>query len=818
MSPERFKGKADHRGDIYGLGVTLYELLALQKAFAANDRLQLIEQIANDEPRRLKEINRHIPLDLETIVMKAMDKEPRRRYQHGTELADDLRRFVNDQPIQARRASALERAIRWTRRNKALTAAMLSMLVAIAILIVGTILVWQQRDIAHSNFLEAEKQRLRANRAADSARLEAKSARQAVQKLLTAVGERRLRNVPYMDELRRQLLEDALELNRQFLARSDAESDRREVALAYQRVGEIYTALERLAEARDSLTRARDTWAGLATRQPDNRSAVAALAEVDSDIGDNLMRSGMLEEARVAAERAIGRFESLLRDEPDNADILRGKSVGLQRLAMLKTLVGDNNGAESELRKALAVYDQMRADSRQLPKNRQTQAAVLTSLGELLYSTRRPSEAVEELERARRIFQKLVADFPNERGYQESLGNNANFLGAYYLKIGKLKNAEDSFRMGIEILAKLSTAFPQIPDYRVTKASLTSGLATALAISGEQANALEKFRESAQQLEDLVDDFPKIPNYRFQAANAIRRLGVHYKNIGQAEQAIEPYNKAYAMMESLVQQDETIMERRIDLAELAFLNSTIILIAHPRDPRGEEFAERAVSLAEQVIEVTQNETRHRHKLAKYYVNLAEFRKSAGKITQAEELILKGIDQQRQLVADVPQYEEYRRLLAISMFKLSELYLSNKRLEQAKRWTQECIEVRRLNREKNPQRYDHPLELAMAYIQLGDIEGKSESTQPAVDAYRQAIVICRQGMTAFPENEQFRVHVMFGYEELSSLYQRQQLREDAKSYVDAANALFQREKKRDTPDQRVLDTWRRIESRWQKGIH
>ena len=121
MSPERIRGEGDHRGDIYGLGVTLYELATFRRPFEAADRLQLIDLIARHNPRRPAEINRNIPIDLETIILKAMDPEPRRRYQTAAEMANDLRRFVDDQPIRARRASTVEQMIRWVRRHKAQT-------------------------------------------------------------------------------------------------------------------------------------------------------------------------------------------------------------------------------------------------------------------------------------------------------------------------------------------------------------------------------------------------------------------------------------------------------------------------------------------------------------------------------------------------------------------------------------------------------------------------------------------------------------------------------------------------------------------------
>ena len=117
MPPEAFDGRADQRGDVYSLGLTLYELLAMRPAFDEKERNQLIKRVTTEEPPRLDKLNREIPRDLVTIVHKAIDRETARRYPTAAALAGDLRRFLADEPIQARRASPTERWWRWCRRN-----------------------------------------------------------------------------------------------------------------------------------------------------------------------------------------------------------------------------------------------------------------------------------------------------------------------------------------------------------------------------------------------------------------------------------------------------------------------------------------------------------------------------------------------------------------------------------------------------------------------------------------------------------------------------------------------------------------------------
>ena len=117
MAPERFNGWSDPRSDVYALGATLYELLTLRPAFEESDRVKLIEQVLHESPPPLRQLDRRIPRDLETIVLKALAKEPGERYPTAGQLAEDLRRFVAGRPILARRSSAIERLWRWSQRN-----------------------------------------------------------------------------------------------------------------------------------------------------------------------------------------------------------------------------------------------------------------------------------------------------------------------------------------------------------------------------------------------------------------------------------------------------------------------------------------------------------------------------------------------------------------------------------------------------------------------------------------------------------------------------------------------------------------------------
>jgi serine/threonine protein kinase/WD40 repeat protein len=152
MSPEQALAKRvpiDHRTDVYSLGATLYELLTLQPAFPSEDRQELLRQVASDDPTRPRRLERAIPAELEIIVLKAMEKLPQDRYATAQELADDLRRWLEDRPIQARRPTWRQVAAKWARRHKAaVRAALVSLILAVALLGVSTAVIWRSKQEA----------------------------------------------------------------------------------------------------------------------------------------------------------------------------------------------------------------------------------------------------------------------------------------------------------------------------------------------------------------------------------------------------------------------------------------------------------------------------------------------------------------------------------------------------------------------------------------------------------------------------------------------------------------------------------------------
>ena len=279
MAPERFDGKCDERSDIFSLGVTLYELLALQSPFDAIDRMQLISQIKHSTPPSLRSLNRKVPYDLQTIIEKAMDSQPHRRYRTAHDLAEDLGRFYDGRPILARRVSALEKLWLWSKKNVGLAAALATVLM---LLVAGTI----GSSIAAIEF--------RASR--EEAREQSQLAYDTLNQVLFDI-QQSLAEIPAASGARQRLLQTALEgltkTSEQFIASND--TDRR-LAVALQQ-------LSRLA-----LTTG-------ASGDPD-QSAI--------DFADR------------AARRAVAISNRLMDEQPNNSLAVRDMSISLDCLAAVQ--------------------------------------------------------------------------------------------------------------------------------------------------------------------------------------------------------------------------------------------------------------------------------------------------------------------------------------------------------------------------------------------------------------------------------------------------------------------------------------------------
>ena len=275
-SPEQAlarRGLIDHRSDVYSLGATLYELLTMRPIFDGADRHELLRQIAEQEPRPLREADRSIPDELEMVVLKAVSKEPGDRYATAQDLADDLQRFLEDRPVRARRPSPSEKAFKWARRHRAVVGSALAALVLTAAgLAVATVLTARAYDRERDKANEADVQRARAEESF-------RQARQTVDRF-AQIGEEELAGRPELEPLRRRLLESALAYYQDFLdQRRDDPSTQQELEASRARAERILGELATLmGAARYFPLHRKEVWdeLGLSQEQREALSGIAA--------------------------------------------------------------------------------------------------------------------------------------------------------------------------------------------------------------------------------------------------------------------------------------------------------------------------------------------------------------------------------------------------------------------------------------------------------------------------------------------------------------------------------------------------------------
>jgi serine/threonine-protein kinase len=513
MPPEAFEERSDARGDVYALGLTLYEMLALRPAFAETDRNKLIKQVTSTDPPRLDKVNRAIPRDLVTIVHKAADRDAPHRYPTAGDFAADLQRFLDDEPIHARRVSSLERLARWSRRNRGLAAALSALaLLLLAAAISSSLAAARFQTIAEEKselVNEKEAERQKAVDAKTEAEANFAKARAAVDEYFTKVSESQLLKIPGVQPLRRELLQSALAFYQDFLKeRGDDPALRAELAATYLRVGRINTDLGLEAEARKALMAAIAGYDAALREKSSSAALQEGLADAWEALGDIEYGLGPGHRQRVleAHQKAVALREALARAQPDNFSYQKKLATSYNRLAIGQGWAGQPAQALESYQRSAAIRQELAREHPEDPTLQYGLGELFLNLGGLLQQTNRPQEALAMYLRGQEFYRVACAKLPHVIEYGLDLGIAYQSAAEMYQRLGRNDERLAALQQAAEHLTAMARANPAVPVVHSRSFAALRLLAEVQRQQGRPTDAARSLRQARDAIDRLPGD------------------------------------------------------------------------------------------------------------------------------------------------------------------------------------------------------------------------------------------------------------------------------------------------------------------------
>ncbi len=521
MSPEQVAGRPDEldvRSDVYALGVILFELLAERLPYDLHGHSisEAGSIIRDQEPSRLSSVHSAFRGDIETIVAKALEKEKERRYQSAAEFAEDIRRFLRDEPIVARRASRAYQIRKFAKRNKAIVGGIAAVFLTLVLGIIGT-------SIALVRATKAEAVALQRFDESRRSAAKATAVSSFLQEMLASVDPAKAlgREVT----IRQSLDEAAAKIDSGFLAdQPELESELRAT------IGTTYLAIGRYAEAEPPLR------AALETRRAIYRDPHSDVANSLDNLAAVLMAQGRHGEAEVLLRESLDMLQQLhgnkhvavasalqglgaafrSQGKYDEAEPMYRGALAIRRellggdhldvaqsinsLALLLQNKNDLPAAESLFRDALAIRRKLLGDTHPVV------ADALNNLANLLHLRANDSEAEELLEEALEMRKKVLgAEHPQ---FAQSLNNFALFL----YDTEDYAKAEAMEREALKIWRKT------LPDNHIDLANGNAILGLILTAEGKYVEAETALRETLAIREAIL---PEGHWTRFSAMSAL---------------------------------------------------------------------------------------------------------------------------------------------------------------------------------------------------------------------------------------------------------------------------------------------------------
>lgn len=576
IAPEQAAGKKDvgPPADIYALGAILYEMLTGRPPFRGESPMDTMFQVLSCEPVPPSRLQPKVHRDLETICLKCLNKEPRKRYASAEALADDLQSFLGGETIQARPATRREKLWRWAWRNP-LAAALAAVL--LAVVATGFFLVAAQWRRAEKNLVAAREQQTRAEE-------NFRQARQAVDDFLLKVSESKLIQTPGLQPLRKELLESALKYYQEFAKQhADDLALQRDLAQVYQRIGLIQEQMGAHADAQVAYEKAQALFQKLSAADPANADLAFALASCHQKMGRLHLLASRHDAGYRSLQSALAILQHAAQDHPADSRFLASA-------IQIHLLLGQQQASAGRIDEALASFQQLLAQAKKMaqsrPSDRTVQATLAQGeylLGQLLYEAGQPGEALAYLQRARDQYARLdtigLADIlivlgdlyrdtnrPAEaqRCYepardllekQVKLNPKVvylqHYLGRVYLRVGLLNQvvgkpdlARGALEKVLALLEPLIKGELTNPEIQLNWGRALIHLAAVQREGGKPADGLATAQRAREMLEKVNRAWPEYMDGESELAGSWQEIGRGHEALGQRAEALAAYQKA----------------------------------------------------------------------------------------------------------------------------------------------------------------------------------------------------------------------------------------------------------------------------------
>ncbi|HUU98991.1 MAG TPA: serine/threonine-protein kinase [Phycisphaerae bacterium] len=546
-SPEQAEGspsKIDVRTDVYSLGVILYQMLTNKLPYVVTGSMRdVLENIMTVEPSRPSAIRREINDDVETIVLKALAKEPQHRYQIAGELARDIRHYLAGEPIEAKRNSGWYVLKKTLRLYKGRVAAGLVM----ALMLVGGL-------VATSTlYARAVASEARAKRRFDDVRKLANT--------FMLDFHDQIKDLPGSTPARESLVETALEyLDRLAGEAGDDQSLQHELAWAYCKLGDIqgnpYNFGGHLGDTEGafaSYRKALEILEHLSTTHSyhDHTRARRDLSACHNYIGDMQRVSGQSDAALASYRKALDIREALLAANPTDAEARRDLSASYNRIADLQHDNYRNEEALDCARKALEIDEGLLTEDPANKRARRGLGVNYLLVAKLLARSDRSEEALDYARKSLEIRQSVLAADTTNAEARRDVAVAYDGIGMLQRSARQTEEAFVSFRKSLEIFEALSAADPA--DVRARK-NVSIGyerIGRMLQAAGQTEEALASFRKSLEVFEALSAADPTSADIRRSLSLCHYRIGKTLAATGQAQEALVSYGKSLEITEAL---------------------------------------------------------------------------------------------------------------------------------------------------------------------------------------------------------------------------------------------------------------------------